>query len=612
MTFIARSINSVGALLRRWNVTSKRMESVVILTTLRLRIHVNFITVGEKYKLFVFASRDVHDDSAYNPVVLLEHDHWVETPFLLRNKPTLPEFVHLWLFVDGVDDNGIDVQSLLAWGRCRPLDLLKSHQLELKDIEGRAQAVLDLQILNAPRQLQPSPASSLSNSSIESRVQSYLDQVSAVYERFERNDDAYFVYVDTPVGRLPVLSYAVLACQIRQNNDKAVQWLEYLVRITSIRFQRKPDELTRLPELWGELIAEMALWQVRARIYTLDSVRVSSNKKLGSDQWTRIGCFPDAALACGDCEDFSELVLEFLHVFKYCTLPLESSGLLKLLQKQLRQYTPFMAIGQLKAGSAYTCHAYVVLLDTRWVENRIDKIQYSQHQGCLLPSIVIEGTAYTESTWTQKTLRTHSEVTRHLHHLQSITDCPTAQGCTEKWERMIKYRTPAAVVNLEHHYGQVFILMTADYTNPYCNETEALQLLVKRSAQDRASLPRLGCNHSSVALYDSCVRLECALRLNARELEQLNLYMKDLPFSKFQDAPLSQSYLPRLHDRDHVTYSFDMRLVDYKQNKRELKQMFREFQRSLQTDSRISITKVAVSRSLALINVQITGKLANL
>lgn len=454
MTFVERSVHRVGALLKVFDSKSKSLESVVVSTGLKAKLHVLTPRDHERYKLFVFASRDVHDDSAYNPVFELAADEWAETAFLLRNKPTLPEFLQCWLFADSEDEDGIKTQTLLAWNRVRPQQLMRNepYSLPMHDVEHRLQADLELQLKNTPSSWLPAP--SHSRRQIEEQMKAYMDQVNTAYDEHERNDEAYFVYVDTPIGRLPVLSYVVLACQIRQHNEKALRWLEYLLEISACRLHTTADDLLNRPDEWGELIAEMALWQIRARVYTPDWVRVAGDKKVGGDQWARLGCFPDPGLSCGDCEDFSELVLEFVHVFKYCKLGERASPLLQLLQRRLRQYTPFMAIGQLKSGPGYVCHAYVILLDSRWVQNTVDQIVHPSMAN-VLPALVIEGTAYTESTWSKDTLKMQAEKVRQHQLAQGIMECPTAQSNPERWERILKCKTPAAIVNLERQYGQV-------------------------------------------------------------------------------------------------------------------------------------------------------------
>lgn len=147
--------------------------------------------------------------------------------------------------------------------------------------------------------------------------------------------------------------------------------------------------------------------------------------------------------------------------------------------------------------------------------------------------------------------------------------------------------------------------MTADYVNPFRRQPEALHLLVRRSGQDHVGLPRLGCNHASVALYDSNVEFECALRLSSTQIDELNIFMKDLPFSKFPEVPKSRNRRPQAFPRSSVVFSFDMRVIDYKQYKQQVADLFKEFQARIHGTTSVYVNQVDVARKLSLVTVHV-------
>lgn len=593
------------------------MESVVLHTNLKVLVQLKNPRPNETYKLFVFASRDVQNDYAYNVEFLVKNNEWVQHPLLLKKKPTLPEDLQCWLFTQGMDDDQVNVQSLLAWALFPTQELLRPQGLKLQmlDVEHNVQANLHVMMFDHVQDTSE-PMTPLNLLSYESqpaqeqltkqKLQAYQEQVNDIYTNYEHNEDAYFAYVDTPVGRLPVLSFVIMSSQMRQNNQSSIRWFQHLLRLTLVRLETTEAKMLKTPKRWGEVISEMALWQVRCRVYSTDCVRKGKGK-LGSDQWTRLGCFPNPELSSGDCEDFAELVLEFLHILKYCRLKPDFE-LLTALQQHLRRYTPFMVIGQLRIEGGYTCHAYVACMDSRWVETEIDDIT---HTGNYLPALIIEGTAYTESTWSSETTKVRFQAVQSAKFHNVVFDCEVAKQEREKWARILKYKTAASIVNLEHNYGKAYVLMTADYANPLTRQTEALQLLIKRDNQDKLGLPALGTDHLGFATYDAEIRLIPALRLNAVQVQEINLAIKDMPFSAFPEAPLLSTSWPRLPDPKCTTYSFDMRLIDYKDNRDKVELLFKQFQQAIHAgrDSKIHYTKIAVAKNLCLMNIQIEDDL---
>lgn len=114
-----RAIASMGALLKSYNPISRKLEDAVIMLQLSATL-LNNSTNKDKYKLLVFASRDISDDSAYNCTIELFVDRAIDFNFLLRTLPNVPDKINFWLFSMFKDNNNLLCEELLAWSSCTP------------------------------------------------------------------------------------------------------------------------------------------------------------------------------------------------------------------------------------------------------------------------------------------------------------------------------------------------------------------------------------------------------------------------------------------------------------------------------------------------------------
>jgi len=611
-----QSVNRVGALMQKQNSITKLFEDVVIRLQLTLRLHVLFPESNEIYKLFIYASRDIQDDQAYNPIYEIKNNVELNEIFILRNKPSFPDFIHFWLFVEGHDEDGCEIQTLLCCAYIPTKHLKTPIKIELKDVEHHTQAVLSIRIGNSIIVNESTISEVLPRE--KTKMVQWMDQINSIYDLHQRNDDAYFIYVDTHIGRLPILSFVVLSNQIRQKQDRALQWLRWLVMITLQRFNWTIDELLEYENDWGEFICEMALWQIRSRLYLKDSIRAGIRKKVGTDQWCRFGCFPNPDKSAGDCEDFAELLLEFFYMFKHITIDSDSDKEIVLyrLQQYLRQYTQCLILGQLNTEDGYVSHAYVALLDSNWLTEQIDhastKSRKLKTHEDYLPALILEGTNYTESTWSTKTIKSQSRQYIKTSQYNRIFDCLSISNQKSKWERILRFKTPVNVINIQKTYGKAYVLMTSDYVSPRTKQIEALQCLIRRTDQ---SSPKLGVDHSSLAMYDLNVELIVALRLTLTDMQLLQLNLKELPFSKFPDIPSDYNHLPKsISDfSKYDIWSFDLRYLDYKTNKSTIQRLMKEFCQLLKIEGKPKIyyTKINVARQLRICNIMICDPLIN-
>jgi hypothetical protein len=598
-----RAISSMGALLKSYNPKSRKLEDAVIMLQLDATLLSDTIEKQnyDKFKLLVFASRDISDDSAYNCTTELFLDRSINFNFLLRTVPTVPDKINLWLFCMFKDENGLLCEELFAWASCTPAQLINSNNaVNMVDVAGTIQARLQICIaddLTEQQRQQLQISNDQQNGVTNQLCELLIEQVSKTYDRFRHTSDSVFIWLDSQIQRLPLIAFVVLSSQIRVDPPKAEAFFLHLLNLSCDRLRKNANSLKL--EDCTELLAEMALWSVRSKIYIYDTVRGQEKRRMSSDLWSRMGVFPDASYASGDCEDFSEMVLEFLHILKYIPLS-KNCASLQQIQRCLLQYTPCMCVGQLASGSKYCPHAYVVIVDTIWFTKRLSKQTYCSK----LPCIVIETTAYTQSTWSASTIQGNPQMDE-VYHLQCrLAATLTFMNAEDRYDRSIKWKMPVSVVNKENKYGKVYALLTSDYYNAQLDEFEAMHLLL--STQTIAENPRLGVDHLQLATYSNDIQFTVANRLNKETTMQLNQEMKNLPFSHFPKAPVDTKIVA-VPMRNKRCMLFDIRYVDWQEHESTLTTMFREFLKLLDQTKTWNIYRqsVAVSDDCKLVQISV-------
>lgn len=124
-----------------------RPESIAMQLRLKLRLSVRNPEARELYSLGMFASRDVKDEEANTLNAEARIGQWCSAELKLRCRPHVPSSINCWLFTTTSDASGLQAQTLLAWGKCMPHQLLASqHCVKLFDIDGAAQGDVTLQL----------------------------------------------------------------------------------------------------------------------------------------------------------------------------------------------------------------------------------------------------------------------------------------------------------------------------------------------------------------------------------------------------------------------------------------------------------------------------------
>lgn len=685
---LRRSAAALGAALWRFN---PEPEPLVMHVAMQVELHLDNNEKSETYDLFIFASRDVQGDQSLDRTTFnLKLNTPTNIDKLLRVEPKLPERLNFWVYPTCEDKDGCASQTLLCSAWCDTKELQNAGiLLELEDATHQKQGHLIIRlseqtVAKIGWYLQPSPKSrearkpldeesenkenatagafehafgqthrdalpytageasaSLkvvsherpTSPSVHPLAQKLIERTQKAYERYVNPQEGFFDAVDTQAGLLPAIGFVVLASQIKVVPHRAEMWLLHLHRITCGRLGINAQDVPQ--DLIGELICEMALWQVRAKLYVYDTVRSPNGGRISCDQWMRIGCFPDQALAGGDCEDFSVCILEFFRV--WCGLRLVSP-LLNELQRVLLRYTPCLVIGQLRTEKGFSSHAYVMLLDSKYLQHahRSTLMQAKEAGLGMQRSLVLEGTCYTESTWRGLeagntgplgTPNIALQLRMKREHKVYKTQCklmevPEFASNPDRFERIIKFRMPAAVVEKERKYGKVFSLLTSDFVlDKHSHGLASMHWMLSSQKSEDLGVPRIGVEHNLLAYYGTDIHLHAAVKLSEPQADALNVVLKDLPFSGFQQAPeyaqpANDARDARLVDRYDASPSrsvrcmlFDMRWCDWQHYESSIRRGFTQFVEALEPDLwSIEYQRVDVSKAIALMVISVTAQ----
>lgn len=473
--------------------------------SLRLSLdHIVYPHTDDKYSLFLFTSNShpLLNTSISN----LELNKQIKKSLCVTRK--LPCLLHLWLFVTCKDSDQILTQTPLGMAFVRFSDLNKRTAIELIDIERGIQAtgtVECLNLLQGPFQ-KPVP---------DTLSQYYIEKVWAAYDKTKYDHDQRFSYIETHMGRIPIISFPILATMIKADKDQAVRLFQRLLEVAK---SFTSDD--------HELIGEMLTLIPRCLMYQPDTVRTANGGTKSVDQWSSLGCFPSLSLAGFDCEDGAKLILELFHLFKYTDC--KGYEELQKLQKLVQTYTSFMCLGQLNLTEGPTPHCYVVLLDTRYIQR-----EFTEYE----PALVLEATNYTQSVW-RKTETPNESAIRSYRILDEKVR-------NSREERIYKYKMPKKIVEEQNMYGPITALLSGDQ-----------HFLL---GYDEKQVPMtVGISSSDLFYYKNTVKLNSVLKLHNEELK----LFKSIILSEFPVTGIPFSPNSLLHVTKTVTNSLQARTID--------------------------------------------------
>lgn len=381
---------------------------------------------NDRYTLFLFASRDIQSHPSLNRAFSI--DKQTRKSFCVVKDPHLPEYLHLWVFVADEDEDGLLTQTPLGTAKVKFKELLLLHnkELEFLDIEGNIQAKGSVKALTSIKSAKFAADSTPLGEEL-------LQEIYKAYEQVQYNHDQRFVYIDTHIGKIPIIGFPLLATQQKVHPLHAAKLLENLRHVCAPLASNELD-----------LIGEILTVTPRCLMYQPDQIRTANGMK-STDQWSSLGCFPSLALAGFDCEDAAKLILEYFFLFKHTKLPKGYEKLQKL-QDLLQHYTGYLCLGQLNLKEGATPHAYVVLLDKDFLIS---------HQS-RYPTLVLEGTNYTGSLWNKTGfVEDQKTLLEEYNKLDSGID-------SDKKSRIVRIKMPQSEVERSRLYGPVSALISAE------------------------------------------------------------------------------------------------------------------------------------------------------
>lgn len=404
----------------------------------------------------------------------------------LARYPSVPRFLHFRLFVAEHDTSlNLCVESQLCWGIVSLAQLLHAPRetyvrVLLTDTESTQQAILRVACIST----EPSSLHLLFTNDndeewrlhrvpafdarLESRVRElFTSLVRESGYTFERTD--YFSYVRTDLGMLPISSYVDMtqhnhAYAPEQSRILFEHWITCTARrlghtaTSSSSLTSIFDALPRVAQL--EWIGQTFTLLIQALLYKADVTRGANESRIPCDQWVRLLSFPHLERSSFDCEDGAGLVLDLIAIFKRTQFHAQSTAF--AMQQIVHKYTACLALGTIQtynSSEPYSAHAFPVLLDTRFVTQIHTTLRsYNTATVDLLPAIVLETTAHTDTVWTRETMMKHAPDVREITSMLSHT-----AGDSNQWFAVIKPHISIASIIRACMYGRVNALITADY-----------------------------------------------------------------------------------------------------------------------------------------------------
>lgn len=444
-----------------------------------------FFTTGQLEEQF-------YDALQYSPQICAPLLRGTETPYSLsiRSKPKFPTYLHLYVFVtnSNLDENHAPSEIHRGSGKIFIQTLLSTslhHTIQIYDSTNHNSIGHVTVTLNSPRS--GGYFSFFSKASSQSGdIHSLIKQCKALYDNNSYSYDAdkqVFYAITTPVGDLPLIAWPVLATQVGYVDYDAQLFLTRLAKIAfqlqgygtsdySILEKLSPDELS-------DLLGEMLTLVSRTTLYVPDYLRKASrgSQTTSTDQWSRPGTFPRPECVAVDCEDSSNHVQEILYVLQHVKL-VENHDflLLSYMQHVANQYVSALTLGTLyEAENKYSGHAYVICLPKDYMATVIqaklaNTRQWEWH--CL----AIETTNHNQSIWSESYWQSNDSALRSNY--EEETAFMDSIG-SEKWERLLRYRTPAKIICDQTIYGEITQLHTTDGLSLACVSHDRTKLGVK-------------------------------------------------------------------------------------------------------------------------------------
>jgi len=502
-------------------------------------------------------------------VVFTEAKQDLVFKFLNSLESCPPQYVHVYLFADMIDRDGLTQQLLLCVGHGEWSDLTqKQNTIVLSDIENLVQA--NVRIHMAKEMAFTKTQCPVFDHHLFQTQKDYAEKIREAYSKLKHDQDQSFFYTDTPIGKMPLWTFPYMASRTKFDEDEVQRvmwnWFRIACIITGITTEDFKEQSVLVK---AEIVGEMLTLMSRSQLYVNDTVRLDDGRLRATDQWVMLNTFPGPTSAAFDCEDGAMMILSFWSCFK------RMSSAAHLCQEKLfplndfiLQYNAFLALGKLKVKDKYVAHAFVVLLPVsvaaRMINNVAPTIEFHEK---LVP-IVLESTAYTAS------------INRWGNRLDSIvkyrylTEDRVIYEKEEAWirrlqrtdykkerrfRRMIRHRAPYQMILDQKMYGDLAALISCERDSSFL-----YHWLMKKG-------DRMGVVLNDLIAYRwSELDWVLAAKKSVEEFEtEMRPKLQLLPPCFFPNSP-TQSLPKILEQVKKAKYHWFIRERDYYENKKDI------------------------------------------
>lgn len=609
------SVHRMGCSIGKWcwkfNPKNRNYEKIIQPTVVKLKLKITVKQIvnprpNDKYSLLLFSSRDVQQTDHLNRYIEIPTNNnscWDE--FCCPIDPRLPDFLHVWLFVTNTDQDKVTTQTLLASGRVDFIELIHfTHGAEivLTDILNTKQAMIQIQISNRTKKL---TTAHIHQSNAFSKLEKfkelsnyYTTLVNERYEQFTYQHNQKFVYMDSHMGRLPLLAAPLLASTVKANREDAIRLFDHFAAISCMSMGIQYEAVHAMSQaIQLELIGEILTLISRCIVYQNDTVRANKQSDISTDQWATLNIWPDLSLAGFDCEDAANQILELFTIFKHIQITTAASpeknnnsysdddslvdqdnnskySNLIVLQQLLQHYTAFLCLGILNLSTGVTPHAYVVLLDSNYVNAQFFPKSSSSSSSIpnsyyYYPALTLEGTTYTESLWLAQQTRAPADYARYSQNIAENflvnSELALNHSNPDHYTRLVKYKMPNKDIRSSKLYGNVTALLTGNHTTA---DGKRVAMHVLTGVEEEKSF-LVGLPLESLMHYNT-VHIQHLLILKDEEIAPFeSLLLSEFPHSSFPKTPRNKPLGPlRVSNRwvrktDTAQFSFRQKGSDF-------------------------------------------------
>lgn len=470
-----------------------------------------------------------------------------------------PDFLHIDLYVITADLDGFNAQVLAAKATAPLRDALNSTTttVRLEDFENKLHGTVRLKPGRLPREYSAiTGASSYPTEEQQQAAQNFIQKVHDVYERLESqhinfNWDRQFYSFETPHYTLPVVAYAAAACRVDKSiNHEPLLW--YWFTLASwLQCTNVSSFEAASPHDKAEVFNEMATIIFRGLLYSRDFVVTPNGLKKASDQWNNVNAGPPSRLTAYDCEDGAAALLQFVYTIQN-HVPFQHKELAAL-QRWLRQYTAFIALGTIHTKEGYCCHAFCVLMDAMWVHSYINKKQPVAQP---LPVVVLESTTYGNGAWSTRNDGEAAENNYAIADgLLAVPALAQRKSGGNSWRRVIKTKAPLSLIKRIPLYGQVDALISNN-----CVGMGAAHLLCINTTNSNVGVPPENLFHYKFDTFE----LKVALLIEPSNRKLLETMISEFPYVTLPCAPKTPTKLAPLSPH---AVQLVIRAYDYADNR---------------------------------------------